>query len=137
MPTTATISVAAASVDTGVRARSKHARTKYLEADRYPRIAVVVDRLLATQPSNTEGILFNAHGTLALIGRTHSIAIAGTLKRADQAALERLHLTGTILLVKATFAIAIAETALVSNAADFDGDLIPISISLVLRYTGA
>ena len=135
-PTTATISVAAASVDTGVRARSKHARTGYLEADTYPRITVDVDQLLATQPAGAEGVLFTAHGTLSLVGRTHSIAIAGTLVRADQAALERLHLTGTVLLVKATFSIAIKETALASHVGSFDADVIPISVSLVLRHTG-
>lgn len=135
-PTTATISVAAASVDTGVRTRSKHARTGYLEADTYPRITVDVDRLLAAQPAGAEGVLFTTHGTLSLIGRTHSITITGTLKKADQAALERLHLTGTILLVRATFSIAIKETALASHAHSFDADVIPISVSLVLRHTG-
>ena len=135
-PTTATISVAAASVDTGVRARSKHARIGFLEADTYPRITVDVDQLLAAQPAGAEGVLFTAHGTLSLVGRTHSITIAGTLKLADQAALERLHLTGTILLVKATFSIAIKETALASHAGSFDADIIPISVSLVLRHTG-
>ena len=135
-PTTATISVAAASVDTGVRARSKHARTGYLEADTYPRITVDVDQLLATQPAGAEGVLFTAHGRLSLVGSTHPITIAGTLKRADQAALERLHLTGTILLVKATFSIAIKDTALASHAGSFDADVIPISVSLVLRHTG-
>lgn len=135
-PTTATIGVAAASVDTGVVVRSKHARTRYLEADTYPRITVDVDRLLAAQPAGAEGVLFTAHGTLSLVGRTSSITIAGTLKRADQAALERLHLTGTILLVKATFSIAIKETALAPHAGSFDADVIPISVSLVLRHTG-
>jgi polyisoprenoid-binding protein YceI len=134
-PMTATISVAAASVDTGVRARSKHARTGYLEADTYPRITVDVDRLLAAEPAGAQGVVFTAHGTLSLVGRTHSITIAGTLKLADQAALERLHLTGTILLVKATFSIAIKETALASHAGSFDADVIPISVSLVLRHT--
>jgi polyisoprenoid-binding protein YceI len=135
-PTTATISVAAASVDTGVRARSKHARIGYLEADTYPRITVDVDQVLAAQPGGAEGVLFTAHGTLSLVGRTHSITIAGTLKRADQAALQRLHLTGTILLVKATFSIAVKETALASHAGSFDADVIPIGVSLVLRHTG-
>ncbi len=135
-PMTATISVPAASVDTGVRARSKHARTGYLEADAYPRITVDVDQLLAAQPAGAEGVLFTAHGTLSLVGSTHSITIAGTLKRADQAALERLHLTGTILLAKGTFSIAIKETTLASHAGSFDADVIPISVSLVLRHTG-
>jgi len=134
-PATATIGVDAASVDTGVRARSKHARA-YLEADTHPRITVNVDRILATQPAGAEGIAFTAHGTLTLIGRMHSITITGTLKRADQAALERLHLTGTILVAKAAFSIAIKDTALASHADAFDADVIPISVSLVFRYGG-
>jgi polyisoprenoid-binding protein YceI len=136
-PMTADISVAAASVDTGVRGRSKHARTSYLKADTYPRIEVKLDRVLATQPTGVDGVAFTARGTLSLIGRTHSIAIAGTLKLADDAALARLGLTGAVLLVKATFSIAIKETALAANAKDFDGDVIPISVSLVLRHTGS
>lgn len=132
-PMSATISVAAASVDTGVRSRSKHARTTYLDADRYPRITVDIDRLLGAEPAGAGAIRFTAHGTLSLVGRTHSILVAGTFRRADPEALERLHLTGTILLVRATFSLPIKE-ALASHASSFDGDVIPISVSLVLRY---
>lgn len=133
-PMTGDISVAAASVDTGVRGRSKHARTKYLDADTYPRIEVRLDRLRAAQPVG-KGVEFRAPGTLSLIGRTHEIEIAGTIERADDAALARLGLSGTILLVRATFSIAIHETALAQHSKDFAGDVIPISVSLVLRYT--
>jgi polyisoprenoid-binding protein YceI len=134
-PNSADVSVAAASVDTGVRDRSKHARTGYLEADTYPRIEVALDRVLAAQPAGRD-VAFRAHGTLSLIGRKHSIEIAGTLAQPDEAALARLGLTGSILIVKATFSIAIKETALAADAGDFDGDLIPIAVSLVLRHTG-
>ncbi len=134
-PMAADVSVAAASVDTGVRSRSRHARG-YLDADSYPRIELRLDRVLAAQPAGTNGVAFRAHGTLSLIGRKHSIEIVGTLVRADAAALARLALTGSILLVKATFSISIKDTALAAHASAFDGDLIPISVSLVLRYTG-
>ena len=80
-------------------------------------------------------IAFTARGTLTLVGRTHSIAIAGIVKQADEAAVTRLGLTGSILLVNATFSIAIKETALAADAGDFDGEVIPISVSLVLRHT--
>jgi len=132
-PMTADISVAAASVDTGVRGRSKHARTSYLEADSYPRIEVRLDRLRAAQPARN-GVEFRAHGTLSLIGRTHEIEIAGTIERANEASLARLGRSGTILLVRATFSIAIHDTALAKHAKDFAGDVIPISVSLVMRY---
>jgi polyisoprenoid-binding protein YceI len=134
-PMSADVSVAAASIDTGVRDRSKHARTAYLEADTYPRIEVTLDRVLAAQPAGRDAVAFSAHGTLSLIGRKHSIEIAGTLVQPDDAARARLGLTGSILLVKATFSIAIKETALAADAGDFDGDLIPIAVSLVLRHT--
>jgi polyisoprenoid-binding protein YceI len=135
-PMTADVSVAAASIDTGVRDRSKHARTGYLKADTYPRIEVTLDHVLAAQPEGRDGLAFRAHGTLSLIGRKHSIEIAGTLAQPDEAALARLGLTGSILIVKATFSISIKETALAADAGDFDGDLIPIAVSLVLRHTG-
>lgn len=135
-PMKAEVSVAAASVDTGVGSRSKHARTKYLDADTYPRITVTVDRVLAAQPSGKGGVAFRAGGTLSLIGRTHAIEIAGTLEAADDAARARLGLTGSVLLVKATFSIAIHDTALAASAKAFDGDVIPIAVSLVLRRAG-
>jgi polyisoprenoid-binding protein YceI len=135
-PTTATITVATAAIDTGVGSRSKHARTRYLQADRHPRIGVTVDRLVAAEAVATGGVRFLAHGTLSLMGRTHPIVITGVLKRADDAALERLKLSGTILLVQASFSITIAETALAPRAGSFQADVIPISVSLVLRHAG-
>ena len=81
------------------------------------------------------GVDFRAHGTLSLIGRKQSIEIAGTLEQPDTA-LTRLGLTGSIMLVKATFSIAIKDTALAAKAGDFGGDSIPISVSLVMGHTG-
>jgi polyisoprenoid-binding protein YceI len=133
-PMTAHVSVAAASVDTGVRGRSKHARG-YLQVDRYPQIDVRLDRVLGARPSGA-GVAFSACGTLTLMGREQSITIAGTLEKPDSVAVVRLGLTGSILLVNATFSIAIRDTALAANAAAFDVDVIPISVSLVLRYAG-
>ncbi len=134
-PTHADISVAAAAVDTGIAERSKHAREGYLEAERFPRIAVAIDRVTATRPLGSSELAFRAPGTVQLMGRTHAVEITGTLQKPDAAALERLHLTGAILLVQADFALAIRETALAPDAADFDGDRIPIHVSLVLRHT--
>ena len=56
------------------------------------------------------------------------------IERANEASLARLGLSGTILLVRATFSIAIHDTALAKHAKDFAGDVIPISVSLVMRY---
>ena len=129
------VSVAAASIDTGIDERSKHAREAYLLADKYPRITVALDRVLAATQAGPNAVAFRAHGTLGLIGKTHSIELTGTLKKPDAAALARLGLTGDVLLVQAELAVVIKESALASDAGDFDGDRIPIQVSLVLRHT--
>lgn len=74
--------------------------------------------------------------SVMLLEFSTELAITGTLARPDDAALARLGLTGSILLVKATFSISIGDTALAANAMAFDGDVIPIAVSLVLRHTG-
>jgi len=134
-PVTAEVGVETASVDTGIDLRSKHAREEYLFADKYPRITVTLDRLIAASQAGANTVAFRAHGTLGLIGKTHSIEVTGTLKKPDAAALARLGLSGEILLVQADFAVVIKETALASDAKAFDGDRIPIQVSLVMRHT--
>jgi polyisoprenoid-binding protein YceI len=129
------VSVDAASVDTGIGERSKHARESYLQASKHPRISVAIDRVLAASQSGPNTVTFRAHGTLGLMGKTHEIELTGTLKKPDAAALARLGLSGEILLVQADFAVVIKETALASDAGDFDGDRIPIHVSLVMRHT--
>jgi hypothetical protein len=60
------------------------------------------------------------------------------MKKPDAAALERLHVTGPggdVLLIQAEFPVLIKETALAKDAGDFDGDQIPIQVSLVMRHT--
>jgi len=134
-PLTAEVSALAASIDTDIDLRSKHAREEYLFTDKYPRISVTLDRLIAASQAGANTVAFRAHGTLGLIGKTHSIEITGTLKKPDAAALTRLGLSGEILLVQADFAVVIKETALASDAKTFDGDRIPIQVSLVMRHT--
>jgi len=134
-PVTTEVSVLAASVDTGIDDRSKHAREAYLLADKHPKISVTIDRLIAATQAGANTVGFRAGGTLALIGKTHAVEITGTLKKPDAAALARLGLSGEILFVQADFAVVIKETALASDAGTFDGDRIPIHVSLVLRHT--
>jgi polyisoprenoid-binding protein YceI len=134
-PIGGTVSVDTASVDTGIDERSKHASTEYLHADKNPRISVAIDKLIAATQSGPNTVTFRAHGTLGLIGKTHAVEITGTLKKPDAAALARLGVTGDVLLVQADFAVVIKETALASDAGDFDGDRIPVHVSLVMRHT--
>ena len=135
-PVTGEASVAAASVDTGVRPRSNSARDEYLQAATYPRITFALDRLLAARAEAANRVAFRAAGRLELIGKTHAVEVTGTLGKPDDAALARLGLVGDILLVQAELSIIIKDTALAADAGDFDGDLIPVHVSLVLRHTG-
>jgi polyisoprenoid-binding protein YceI len=131
---TAEISVDAASIDTGIELRSKHA-LEYLQVARHPRITVTLDKVIAASQTGPNTVAFRASGTLGLIGKSHAIEVTGTLKKPDAAALTRLALSGEILLVQADFAVVIKETALASDAGDFDGDRIPVHVSLVMRRT--
>jgi hypothetical protein len=97
-----------------------------------------LDRVVAANQAGPGTVRFRAHGTLSLIGKTHSVEVTGTMKKPDAAALERLHLTspgGDVLLVQAEFPVVIKDTALAKDAGDFDGAQIPIQVSLVLRHT--
>ncbi|HEX3481338.1 MAG TPA: YceI family protein [Kofleriaceae bacterium] len=141
-PVTAEVSVDATSVDTGNELRSTHAREEYLLTKQFPRITVTLDRVIAASQDGPNAIRFRAHGTLGLIGGTHSIEVTGTMKKVDPAALARLQIAdpggpgGDVLLVKAEFPVVIKQTALAKDAGDFDGEQIPIQVSLVMRHTG-
>jgi polyisoprenoid-binding protein YceI len=133
-PMTAAISVGAKVVDTGVTPRSNSARD-YLQVDKHPRITFTLDKLAAASQESPAQIAFRAQGTLGFIGKTHIVDVIGTLSKPDNAGLARLGLQGTIMLAQADFSIVIKETALAPDAGDFDGDRIPIHVSLVLKET--
>ncbi|MDB4962431.1 MAG: YceI family protein [Myxococcales bacterium] len=133
-PTRAEVSVATASVDTGIGERSKHAREGYLLAGTYPRLIFTLAELVAARQDTPNVIAFRARGTLALIGKVHPVEVTGTLSKPDAAGLARLGLSGDILLVNGSFSIPIRDTALAPDAGDFDGDRIPVFVSLVLRH---
>jgi polyisoprenoid-binding protein YceI len=135
-PASADIRVAAASVDTGVGERSKHAREEYLLADKHPDIRFTLGAVIAARQDGPDQVAFRARGTVGLIGKTHEVEVTGTLKKPDATALSRLGITGDVLLVQGDFSLVIKETALAPDAGDFDGDRIPIHVSLVLRRTG-
>lgn len=134
-PMTAEVSADAAAVDTGIGARSKHAREGFLKADKFPRIGWTLDKLVAARQDGPDRIVFRAAGTAQLMGQTHPVEVAGSLKKADAAALERLGLTGAVLIAEADFSLVIKETALAPDAGSFKGDRFPIHVSLVLRHT--
>lgn len=131
------ISVTAASVDTGVGERTKHARDGYLHADQFPRISLAVDRVLAVRPDGRDALAFRAAATVSLMGSSHEVQVTGTLTKLDASSRARLDVTGDALFVKAEFKLPIRETALAPKAHDFaSGEYIPVHVSLVLRRTG-
>ncbi|HET9625034.1 MAG TPA: YceI family protein [Kofleriaceae bacterium] len=136
-PIGGSIEVDAAGVDTGIDERSNHARTEYIYSDKFPKITFAIDKVLAASQDGANAVKFRAHGTLGFVGKTHAIEVTGTLKKPDAAALARLNVGagGDVLLAQADFALVIKDTALAADAKDFDGDKIPIHVSLVLRHT--
>jgi polyisoprenoid-binding protein YceI len=135
VPMTAELAAATASVDTGIELRTQHARDDYLLARKFPRITWKLDRLVAARPDGAGQIAFRAKGTVGLAGKTHAVDLTGTLRKPDAAALARLGIGGEILVAQAELALVIKETVLAPDAGDFDGDRIPVHVSLVLRRT--
>ena len=131
-PITGELSVATASVDTGIGERSKHAREGYLLAATHPRLSFTLGTLIAARQDSPNIVAFRASGTISLIGRTHPVEVIGTLSRPDAASLARLGLTGDVLIVNAQLSLRIKDTALAPDAADFDGDVIPVTVTLML-----
>jgi polyisoprenoid-binding protein YceI len=131
-PIEARASVDAASVDTGIATRSKHAR-EYLKVEEFPEIGFELNRLLAARQGATANeIEFWARGRLTMMGRDHEVTVIGALRAPDQAARQRLGVDGDILLVSADLALELGESALAGDAGDFDAAEIPIHVSLVL-----
>ncbi len=132
-PITGEISVATASVDTGIGERSKHAREGYLLAATHPRLSFTLGTLIAARQDTPNIVAFRTSGTITLIGKNQPVEVIGTLSRPDAAGLARLGLTGDVLIVNAQLSLRIKDTALAPDAADFDGELIPVTVTLMLR----
>jgi polyisoprenoid-binding protein YceI len=133
-PMSAEVSVATEVVDTGIELRSKHAREDYLIAAKFPRIRFRLDRLLGAQQAE-EGIAYRAAGTVELMGMRHPVTVTGLLQGYDAEGRRRLGFAPTdpVMRASAKFEIRIRDTKLAPDAGDFDGDIIPIEVSLVLR----
>ena len=134
-PMKASVSVATAAVDTGIELRTKHAREEYLLAARFPRIVFHLDRLLGAQRRADGTIAYSAEGTVHLMGLRHRVAATGTMRAPDPAARSRLGFQpgDAMFLATARFEVKISESKLAPDKGDFDGDIIPIDVSLVLR----
>jgi YceI-like domain len=138
-PMSAAISVATGAVDTGIELRTRHAREEYLLAAEFPRIQFRLARLLGASRAADGTVAYRADGEVELMGRRHPVAATGTLRAPDEAARRRLGLAAgdDAFLATARFELKISETRLAPDAGDFDGNLIPIEVSLVLRRDAA
>ncbi len=134
-PMKASVSVATAAVNTGIELRTKHAREEYLLAARFPRITFQLDRLLGAQRRADGTVAYSAEGTVNLMGLRHKVAATGTMRAPDPAARSRLGFQpgDAMFLATARFEVKISESKLAPDKGDFDGDIIPIDVSLVLR----
>lgn len=131
-PMTATASVAAASVDTGVDLRSEHARGEYLFVNEHPRIEFSLRRLVAARQDGPALVAFRALGQLQLVGKTTDVEVTGTIEALDDAKRARFQLAAPAAVVQATFVLPIADSGLV--AGDYDAKEIPVKVSLVLVH---
>jgi polyisoprenoid-binding protein YceI len=133
-PMKASVSVAAAAVDTGIELRTKHAREEYLLAGRFPHITFRLERLLGAERRADGTVAYSAEGTVDLMGLRHRVSVIGTLRAPDPAARSRLGFQpgDPVFLATARFEIKISESKLAPDKGDFDGDIIPLDVSLVL-----
>jgi len=134
-PMQAEVSVAASSVDTGVTMRTEHAREEYLQASKFPRLVFKLDQLLASSSIGVDRVGFRATGRVVLVGSEQPVEITGELRTLDAAARTRLHLGDVpAMIADAETRVRISKTPLAADAGDFDGDEIPIHVSLVLVH---
>lgn len=134
-PMSADVSVATEVVDTGIELRSKHAREDYLIAAQFPRIRFRLERLLGAQRAADGSVAYRAAGIAELMGRPHRVTVTGSLIAPDAEGRKRLGFAPAdpVLRATASFELTIKETKLAPDAGDFDGDIIPIQVQLVLR----
>lgn len=128
------VSLAAASVDTGVDLRSEHARGEYLQTAKYPRIGFALLRLVASRQDSPTQVTFRGIGEIEMLAKKTEVEVTGTIEQADDAKKQRLGLgdVAAVALVKAQFILPLKLTALTAN--DYDTDRFPIKVSLVLVH---
>ena len=130
-PMSAEVSVASASVDTGIELRSKHAREE-LQTEKFPRLSFKLESLLASAQQDPSSLTFSASGSVTLMGKSQATKVSGTLSAPNEEARKRLGFPNQdVLLARARFSISLKE-AEIENDGTFDADIIPVQVSLVL-----
>ena len=131
-PMEATFTAKSATADTGVSARSNHAR-EYLHAETHAALRVQLDALTGTEPADGGGLRIAAQGHLTFIGDEIPVALTGTLSVLDAESRGRLGLEQEhAMRVDAGFSLRIADTKLSADASDFSAEVIPIRVELIL-----
>jgi polyisoprenoid-binding protein YceI len=134
-PVSARVRVDAASVDTGVTGRSKHAASDdYLDAAKHPEIALEIVRVTSTRQGASAGeIVFWADSALTLMGKRIEVPVQGTVKALDEAGRQRIGSTKPAIVVTAELTLILAESPLVPS--DFERDRFPIQAVLIMAHT--
>ena len=124
------VSAPAASIDTGIALRSKHARDD-LKPETYPTLALTVARLSQVTADGAHLVRFEGTGTFGVMGTSLDLPLTGTVKRLDDAARAQLSVTNAVaLLVQARLEVPLARTPLGTD--DFDKDTIVVSAQFIL-----
>lgn len=133
-PMQAEVSVAAASIDTGIDLRTEHAKKDYLKVTEHPRIGFKLTRLIATRQDGPSLVAFRGLGQIELLGQQTEVEVTGNLVAAEAAQKGRLELPvdSAVVLVTASFVLPVTKTALTPG--DYDTDMFPVSVSLVLAH---
>lgn len=133
-PMKALFRVPASAVDTGIALRSRHAREDYLQAGTHPVIELAIKRIIAIEQRAPGRVAFTAEATVSLIGSEQHVLVNGEMILADADAKARLNIgfAGDTFIVRAELSLRISETPLAADAGDFDGDVLPISTTLIL-----
>ena len=128
------VRVDAASVDTGITTRSKHAR-EYLKVEEFEDLRFTLGQLLAArQGADASSVEFWARGAIEMMGQKIEVTVRGQLRVLDAEARERFALQAPGLLAKTDFTLSLTDTPLAGDAGDFDVTDIPIHASLVLVH---
>ena len=121
--------VPAATINTGVELRNTHA-AGYLEAEKFPTIAVTVVKVGQLQASGT-GVGFTADGEVALMGKSLPVVMTGTVVALDVGKRSELQVNAPeALLVTVSFKLKIAQTLL--KRENFDADELTLTGRIVL-----